>query len=877
MRAQLRSLFGGLFRRVRLEQQMDQELRAHLDAYVEDLIRSGVPAAEAERQAQLEFGGMEAVKEECREARGLRWPDELRQDVHYAFRTLRKAPGFTAAAVLSLAIGIGVNTAIYSVVSAALIRPLPYADPGHLVAVYETQTALGEKFGSFANANYADLRANVPSLKDIAAHTSTGVNLMAGGEAEQLKGRLVTGNMFTLLGVTAHLGRTLIPDDAEAGKPRVIVLSHDLWQRRFGGDPNIAGRTLTVEGEPYTVVGVMPHTFRFPGARDEFWLPLRLDAKALQERSNHNLHCIGRLKDGASLGQTQREASFIAGRLRQQYPKTNAGIDFYLAPLQDSLTRSVRAGLIVLMIAVSFLLLIACANVGNLILTRSTVRRRELAVRAALGAGRLRLVRQMLTESLCLSSLGGIAALILCFTVTKALQPLLPPALTPAGEVQFDAGVLGFGLIVSIVAGMLCGLAPVLLISRGDLRNWLTGSSRSATGSGTETRARGVLVACEVSLTLVLLIGAGLLLRSFVRLMDVDPGFQPGHVLTVRFALPQFLYPSQDKKVSFYERLLGRMETIPGVVSAALVTSSPLVSEGGSSWFIREGRPAERPEELSANNRVVSERYFSTLRIPVREGRTFSAQDSAGAPLVAVINESMARKFWPGESPVGKRFQFYGKPWVQIVGVVGDVHQVGLDIDPSPEIYRPYSQDAQVWLAPRALIIRTAAEPSAFAPAVRQEFRALDRAVPIYGLDSMDELLEKTTAPRRFQMLFVGVFGCVALALAAVGIYGIVAYVSAQRNHEIGIRIALGANGADVLRMMLHKALSPVLAGLCIGLVLAISLSRFLSSELYRVEATDPLTFSTVSLLMIVIAGIAAFVPCRRASRTDPMLALRNE
>lgn len=856
---------------------MDEELRSHIEAYTEDLIRSGLPRVEAQRCARLEFGGLEAVKEECREARGLRWTDELRQNTRYAFRTLRNAPGFTAAAVLSLAIGIGVNTAIFSIVSAALIRSLPYADPGRLVAIYENHTTRGDRFSDFANANYVDLRADAPSLKDVAAHTSTGVNLSAAGEAEQLMGRLVTGNMFALLGVGAHLGRTFTPDDAEPGKPEVILLSYGLWQRKFAGDPGIIGRVLTVEGHAHTVVGVMPRTFRFPGARDEFWLPLGFDAKAWQERSNHNLLCIGRLKPGANLRQAQSEASFIAKRLQQQYSDTNAGIDFYLMPLDDSLTRSVRTALIMFMIAVGLLLLIACANVGNLILARSTVRRRELAVRAAIGADRLRLIRQMLTESLCLSLLGGIAALALCFAVTRAVRPSLPPALTPTGEIQVDAGVLSFGLVISIVAGLLCGLAPALIVSRGDLQNWLAGSSRSATGSGTEVRTRGVLVACEVSLTLVLLVGAGLLLRSFVRLMDVDPGFKPGHVLAIRFALPQFLYPSHDKRLEFYHRLLERMEAIPGVASAALVTCSPLVSEGGSSWFIREGRPAAHPEELIANNRLVSENYFSTLRIPVRAGRMFSARDGADAPLVAVINESMARRFWPGESPVGKRFQFYDKPWIQIVGVVGDVHQTGLDIDPVPEIYRPYSQDSQDWLAPRAVLVRTAGEPLAFASAVRRELRALDREAPIYGLDSMDALLEKSFALRKFQMFLVGAFGCVALVLASIGIYGIVAFASAQRRHEIGIRIALGASATDVLLMMLRKALSPVLAGLVIGIALALPLSRFLSSQLYHVEATDGFTFSSVSLLMIVIAGCAAYFPCRRASRTDPMLALRNE
>lgn len=448
MRVRIRSISEALFQRSRLEQGMDEELRAHIEAHTEDLIRSGVPRVEAERRARLEFGGLEAVKEDCREARGLRWPDELRQNVRYAFRVLRKAPGFTAAAVLSLAIGIGANTAIFSVISAALIRPLPYTDPGRLVAVCENHTTRGESFSALANANYIDLRANSPSLKYIAAHTSTGVNLTGAGEAEQLLGRLVTGNMFAVLGVPAHLGRALIPDDSDPGKPNVILLSYTLWQRKFGGDPAVIGRALTLEGDSHTVIGVMPEAFRFPGARDEFWLPLRFGANDLQERSNHNLHCIGRLKSSANVRQAQSEASFIANRLQREYPKTNAGIDFYLTPLHESLTRSVRTALIVLLVAVGLLLLIACANVGNLILTRSTVRRRELAVRAALGADRLRLIRQMLTESLCLSLLGGIAAMAV-FRAHQGVANVASPCADPnrgrpdrSGRTQFRHGRL---------------------------------------------------------------------------------------------------------------------------------------------------------------------------------------------------------------------------------------------------------------------------------------------------------------------------------------------------------------------------------------------------------------------------------------------------
>lgn len=876
MRVRVRSILEALFRRSSLEAGMDVELRAHIDIYTEDLIRSGVARAEAERRSRVAFGRIEAVKEDCREARGLRWPNELRQDLRYAFRSLRKAPGFAAAAVLSLVLGIGANAAIFSVINAALIRPLPYAEPGRLFAVYENRTSRGAGFGSFANANFVDLRASAPSFEDMAAHLSTRLTLTSAGEAEQLSGRLVTGNMFAVLGVSAHRGRTLIPEDGMPGKPRVILLSYALWQRKFQADPAIVGRALNLDGNSYTVTGIMPDTFRFPGAQDEFWAPLRLDAKDQQQRSNHNLACIARLKRSADPRQARSEISFIARRLQREYPDTNAGIDFALLPLHESLTRAVRGGLIVLLAAVGLMLLIACANVGNLILARSTARRRELAIRVALGVGRWRLVRQMLTESLCLALLGGATALALCLAITNTLRTSLPPALTPAGEIRVDAGVLCFGLLAAVTAGLLSGLAPALLVAGGKMHLWLAGSSRSATGSGAEVRTRSALVAAEVSLTLMLLIGAGLLLRSFVRLMDVDPGFKPANVLAVRFTLPQFLYPAPGNRMSFYQRLLERMEATPGVQSAALTTCSPLTNEGGSSWFVRDGRPTTHPEELIANNRLVSENYFDSLRIPLREGRTFSRNDGADAPPVAVINESMARRFWPGESPVGKRFQFVNKPWVQIIGVVGDIHQTALDLDPAAEIYRPITQDTQAWLAPRALLIRTRGEPAAFGPLVRQQFQALDSGVPIFRLDSMEALLEKTVASRRLQVWLVGAFGLVSLLLASIGIYGVVAYVVAQRGQEIGLRMALGATRGNVVAMMLRKGLSPVLIGLLIGVVLAPALGGLLSSQLYHVTATDTLTFATAPLVLLLIAVCAAYFPSRRAARIDPMLALRQ-
>ena len=869
----------GWFARKKFEREMDEELRAHLQNRADDLVRSGLSRPDAERRARLEFGAPEAYKEECRESRGLRLIDELSADLRQAARSLRHSPGFTTAAVLSLALGIGANTAIYSVVDAALLRPLPYRDPGRLVAVYEKHVTLGGRLNNMASANFFDLQAATSSLQDVAASIPTGRALTGVEVPEQVSGGMVTSNAFTMLGTPAALGRTLLPEDADPARPAVVLLSEDFWSRKFGRDPHVIGRSLTLDGRSFEIVGIMPSSFRFPLAwhEDHYWLPLQWNARDKQERSNRNLWCVGRLGDGVSAAQAQSEASTVFARLRKDYPETNTGIDATVIPLREAISGNVQRALLMLLAAVGAVLLIACANVANLVLARSTARQQEIAVRVALGASRLRIVRHLLTETLLLAAAGGIAAAIVCAWAVPLLSRMLPPDLTPAGAITLNAGVLLFGVGAALFTGLACGLAPALVMTRQASPGGLVDSSRSATGTSSGFRARGFLVAGETALALLLLVGLGLLLRSFLRLLDVDPGVRTRGVVTVRFILPPFLYLEHSQRVAFCNQLLERVKAMPGVESAGLITSLPFLKEGSSSWFLMEEANTFRKEELMAANRLVSPDYFRTMGIPLRRGRWFDAHDSADAPLVAVINEAMARRFWPSSDPIGKRFRFYGKPSVEIVGVVGDVRQRGPEKKVEPEIYRPFVQDSQVWLAPRALVLKSSLPPGATGAAAAQVIRELGKDVPIPAVDALEDLISETVSPRRTSLLLIGLFAAVSSLLTAVGIFGIVAYTASQRTREMAIRMAVGAQRRHVVGLLLAKGMAPAVAGVVAGLVLAFGLTRFLGTLLYGVSPTDVWTFLAVPLAMVAIAALASYIPARRASRTNPIEALRYE
>jgi putative ABC transport system permease protein len=879
MLARLRSTLKSLVRRSRFERDMTEELRTHLRHRAEDLFRAGLTQAEAERQARLEFGALEAWKEECREARGLRLLDELSSDLRLAARSLRKSRGFTASAVLSLALGIGANTAIYSVVHAALLRPLPYRDPDRLVAVFENHVTRGSPRNNLAVANFVDLQAGAGSLQELAGYTPTGRTLTGLETPEQVSGGMVTSNAFTMLGAPALLGRTLLPEDGDPASPAVVLLSHEFWTRTLGGDLGVLGRSLLLDGRGFEVVGIMPASFRFPLAfhEDRYWIPLQWDARAREERSNHDLWCVGRLRDGSAPGHAQAEASAVFSRLRADHPETNAGIDSTVLPLREAISGDARRPLLVLLAAVGLMLLIACANVANLVLARSTARQTEIAVRAALGASGLRIVRHLLTETLLLALLGGIAAALLCAWAVPLLGRLLPPELLPAGAITLNDGVLLFGLGAALVTGLACGLAPAVALSCGAARRPLTESSRSTSGAAGGFQARGVLVASETALTLVLLVALGLLLRSFRLLLEVDPGVRSGGVVAVRFVLPPFLYLEHSQRVAFYDQLLERTQALPGVDAAGLITTLPFLAEGESSWFIMEEATSFRPQELLASNRLVSPDYFRAMGIPLRRGRFLGPHDSADAPLVAVINEAMARRFWPDADPIGKRFHFYDKPSLEIVGVVGDVRQRGPEQKAQPEIYRPFVQDTQVWLAPHAFVARTSLPPRALGATVRDVIHGLGRNVPVPAVETLEDLLGETVGPRRASLQLVGLFAGVAALLTTVGIYGVVAYAAARRTRELAVRAAIGAQRRQLLLLLLGKGLVPAALGVGMGLALSLGFTRFVASLLFGVSATDVPTLVGVALSMTAIAAAASLVPAWRGSRVNPPEALRYE
>jgi putative ABC transport system permease protein len=865
-----------VFRRRAFEQSMADEMRSHLEHRVDDLVRSGLPPAEARRQAQVEFGGMEEYKERARQARGLQLLDEIRGDLRYAFRTLARSPIFTLAAILSLALGIGANLSMFAVFDAVLTRPLPFHEPDRLVQIYETFAAHPGEKGDFAVANLFDVARSSRSLQDVLGYMPTGVSLSGSVEAEQVGGAMLTANAFQLLGAQAQIGRALIPSDDDPASPAAILLSHKLWMRKFGGDPAVVGRAVNIEGRSATIVGVMPAWFRFPMALngDEFWVPSRLNEKDRQQRSNHSWWCIARLRPGATLSQVQAELQTVASRLQQDYPATNRDVTFIPMPLHQAMTGSLRPLLTTLMVAVVLVFMASCANVANLVLTRSTARQKEIAVRAAVGAGLFRLARQFLIETLLLSFAGGAAAAGLVASAMPVAGRLLPRTVLSSGSLTLDVRLMGYAFVTAIVAALVCGISPVVFLARG---RW---TGRRLSGES-EFRLRGFLVAAEIAFASVLLIGLGLLGRSFWRLVNVDLGVRTDRVLSVQFVLPRYRYREPAQRFAFYQKLLESVKTVPGVETSGLINVVPFTDEGGSSWFTIEGYSAPNPQELIANNRLVSADFFGALSVPLRKGRWLDNSDTAEGKPVALINEAMARRFWPGQDPVGRRFKFgfadSQKPWIEVVGMVGDIRQKGPDIAAEPEMYRPFWQDSQAWLAPRGLVVRTRTEPSAMEDSVRKIIHGLDAQVPLYGVQTMDEMVSATISDRRVSLILMGVFGMVALGLAAVGIYGVAAYSAAQRTREIALRLALGAERSTVALLMLRRGFPPVALGVLSGVLLSLAVNRLLKSQLYAVSPTDPLAFLLVVAVIGAIALTASALPALRASRLDPAAALREQ
>jgi putative ABC transport system permease protein len=812
----------------------------------------------------------------------------LLQDLRYGARMLLKSPGFTLIAVITLALGIGANTAIFSLVNSILLRQLPFRQPERLVRVDSRRLAPGKY--SFTLPDFIDYRDQNQSLSGIAAFTSWSANFTDQGEPEQLQGLRISANAFELLGVEAVAGRVLAPGDDTPGQQHVAVLSYGLWRRRFGADPQLVGKKLTLNGASYTVVGVLPPQFFFPTPlrEAELAVPLAPDADPLRgvRTSTNFLRALGRLKPGVTREQAEMDLTAVAQRLRQQYPVANRQkLGVTLSPLHEEVVGSFRLMLWVLLGAVGVVLLITCVNLANLTLARATGRRREMAIRAALGATRRRLVQQLATESLLLALFGAGLGLLLAFYGIGLLLALSPETLPRAGEVSIDFRVLGFTLALSLLAGALFGLAPAWQATRVSLNEELKGSGRGASGGERQNRARSLLVVSEIALSVVLLAGAGLLIKSFLRLQAVNPGFEAENALAIRLSLPKAQYSNRAAVTVFYEKLRPRLESLPGVEAVGFVSALPLSGTSFSIPFTIEGRATSPDEAQRADYRAVDAGYFRALKIPLIAGREFNGRDAAEAPPVALISQNLARLHWPNGNPLGARLRIndnnQGPRPVEVVGVVGDVKHLSLDGEPAPHIYLPVHQaheDGVAWLTnTQYWLLRTTVDPLTLSAAARREIQAVDRNAPASNIRTMEQYLAASVAPRRFNLRLLTIFAASALVLAATGLYGVISYGVAQRKRELGIRIALGARPGDVLKLVTGEGMALAIIGVALGLMAALALTRVMEGLLFGVSATDPLTFMVIALLLMFVALLACYIPARRATKVDPLIALKSE
>jgi putative ABC transport system permease protein len=808
--------------------------------------------------------------------------ETILRDIRFGIRTLLKRPGSTVIALIALALGIGVNTAVFSVVDSVLLRPLPLKDPARLMSIWEGNLAVGVGKNEMAPANFFDLRNQSRAFEGVGAYGDKSFNLSGEGEPVRLEGQLVSANVPEILGIPPLLGRTFSAEEDQPGKHRVVILSHALWQRRFNADPAIVGRTIRLDGEPFTVIGVMPKGFFFPVRDTELWSPWAMEPEEAAGRGDHYLHVIARLKPSVTPESAGADIGAIAAQLSSMYPRTNEGLGFTINSLHQDYVGNLRLPILILFASVGLVLLIACANVANLLLAEATTRRKEIAIRRALGAHSWSIMRQMLIESLLLAGVGGLLGVLGANWGVKLLSQLVPESLSQLQDVGVDTRVLLFTCGVTLLTGVVFGTVPALQASRTKPGDTLNEVERDHAGGTRGHRVRRLLVITEVALAVVLLVGAGLLIRSFQRLRKVDPGFRTDNLLTMRMVLPFPRYSKPQVRRAFYDGVLERVRALPGVESAGMISFLPLSMSGINFSFSLEGRPAPTDMNLPmALYRVVSPDYFQTMGISLQRGRSFDAHDTADATAVVMINRRLADEFWPSEDPTGKRLKVgppdSPNPWATVVGVVGDVRQSGLYGEQKFELYAPYTQDNRGFVAPRDLVVRTTTNTAQIAAAIRQSVWAVDKDQPISNVRTMNQVFSATVSGERFQTLLLTLFASVALLLACVGLYGVISYSVVQRTHEIGVRMALGAQREDVLRLVISQGLGLTFVGTLLGLVASFLLTRVMSQMLFRVTPSDPLTFAGVAGLLIIVAFLACYIPARRATKFDPLVALRYE
>jgi putative ABC transport system permease protein len=878
------------------EAEIVEELSEHLEDEYERALGSGASEDEARKQALEQLNTPDLLGRELKrvERRVSQSPvtlgaetkstilADLWQDLRYGLRTLLKNPGFTIVAVVALALGIGANSAIFSVVNSVLLRPLPFKSPKQLVMVWENAAHFGFPKNTPSPPSFLDWQRQNTVFTGMATMSERSFNLTGVGEPERLEGRRVSANLFNLLGVPALLGRTFVPDDDRPGT-HVALLSYSLWQRSFGLDPSIIGRAVTLNGESYTVIGVMPrgvHLHAYGNWNDELWVPIAFTNEESTNRGTHFLEVIARIKPSITLKQAQAEMETIAARLTKEYPKYNTRIGATVMPLHEEIVGDIKPALLILLGAVGFVLLIACANVANLLLARAAVREKEIALRLALGASRSRLTRQFLTESVLLAFLGGGFGLLLALAGIRVLKTFIPPSIPQTQTISIDGKVLLFTALTALLTGIVFGLAPAMHASHSNLNESMKEGGRDSASGRKGNRLRDLLVIGEVAVSFILLVGAGLLINSFLHLRNLDPGFQADHLLTMKVDLSELKYPDGERRSVFFDEVLRRIRVLPGVQSVAVAGNLPLTYNGDSATIAIEGIPDPPPDQWpDVIYRAIGPGHFSTMGIPLIRGHDFTDQDRPDSKKGVVISEKTAEHYWPGEDPIGKRVKPDATnsdvPWREVIGVVKDVRQNDFIAQPKMQMYFNYRQLKD--LAANALIVRTSVDPMSLATPVRNSIWAVDKDQPVADVDTMDHIVSAAIARQRFSMLLLGIFAASALMLAAVGIYGVMSYSVTQRTHEIGIRMALGARRADVLQMTIKQGLKLVSVGMILGLVAAFLLTRILTSLLFGVSATDPITFIGISLVLLALAILASYIPALRATKVDPIIALRAQ